>query len=75
MASRKEVKDLADRLITTLSGTMPSEKADAIVFDVATALYHDVLGIDGEIVAKNKAIACGSFGAMNLSDYEFQPKA
>ena len=73
MASTKDVKELADRLISTLSGTMPGEKADAIVHDVATALYRDVLGIDGEIVAKNKAIACGSFGAVNLSDYVFRP--
>lgn len=49
-ATRKSIKELADRLISTLDNLMPSEKADAIVRDVATELYRDVLGIDGEIV-------------------------
>lgn len=71
MSSRKEVQELADRLISTLSGTMPSEKADAIVHDVATALYNNVLGIPGSIQAETKGIACGSFGMANLSTYKF----
>lgn len=41
---------MADRLISTLDSFMPSEKADAIVRDVAEELYHDVLGIQGSIV-------------------------
>lgn len=45
-----DVQELADRLITTLDSLMPSEKADAIVRDVATELYTDVLGVPGDIV-------------------------
>lgn len=48
--TRNSVKDMADRLISTLDSMMPSEKADAIVRDVAEELYHDLLGIPGKIV-------------------------
>lgn len=54
MATRKQIKDMADRLITTLDSLMPSEQADAIVRDIAEELYHDVLGIDGKIVIDTK---------------------
>lgn len=50
MASARQVADMADRLISTLDSLMPSEKADAIVRDVAEELYHEVLGIKGKIV-------------------------
>lgn len=49
-ATRKTVQAMADRLISTLDSLMPSETADAIVRDVATELYRDVLGVAGEIV-------------------------
>lgn len=49
-ASRRDIKDMADRLITTLDSLMPSERADAIVRDVAEELYNNVLGIKGSIV-------------------------
>lgn len=52
-ATTKQVKDMADRLISTLDSMMPSEKADAIVRDVAQELYNDVLGIKGKIVVDN----------------------
>lgn len=48
--NKLEVKELADKLISTLSSTMPSDKADAIVRDVAESLYKDLLGVDGRIV-------------------------
>lgn len=79
-ASRRQIKDMADRLISTMSTSMPSEKADAIVADVATELYRDVLDVDGRIEAKVKGYAHGSFGkdangkrirGMALADYEF----
>lgn len=53
MASKQQVKAMADRLISTLDSLMPSEQADAIVRDVAEELYRDVLGIDGQIVVDN----------------------
>lgn len=49
-ATRRSVKDMADRLISTLDSMMPSEKADAIVRDVAEELYTKVLGIQGKII-------------------------
>lgn len=53
-ATRASVKDLADRLISTLDSLMTSETADAIVRDVAESLYREVLGIDGHIVIDSK---------------------
>ena len=50
MADRKQVKNMADRLISTLASGMEPERADAIVRDVAIELYRDVLGIPGSIV-------------------------
>jgi predicted DNA-binding protein with PD1-like motif len=50
MANKQQVKDMADRLISTLDSLMPSERADAIVRDVAEELYREVLGIPGSIV-------------------------
>jgi len=81
MASTKDVKDMADRLISTLDGSMPSERADAIVRDVAEQLYNDVLGIPGSIVVDRDqptAIVHGGFGqngkraAMTLAKYKFE---
>lgn len=78
-ASKRDVKDMADRLISTLDSLMPSEKADAIVRDVAEELYRNVLGIDGVIVIDKDqptGIAHGSFGkgqrAMRIAKYKFQ---
>ncbi len=65
MTSRAQVKDLADRLISTLDSLMPSDTADAIVRDVAEELYRDVLGIPGRIVvdeAQAHGYAHGGFG-------------
>lgn len=50
MANKQQVKDMADRLISTLDSMMASERADAIVRDVAEELYRDLLGIPGNIV-------------------------
>lgn len=82
-ATKKSVKELADRLISTLDTLMPSDQADAIVRDVATELYRDVLGVDGEIVAdKDQASGFlhGGFGKngrkamLPIAKYKFQPK-
>ena len=65
MASKQQIRELADRLISTLDTLMPSEKADAIVRDVAEGLYRDVLGLSGKIVVDTKkpnGFAHGSFG-------------
>lgn len=75
-----QIKSMADRLIETLSSFTPTEKADAIVMDVANELYHDILGIEGEIVMKNKSIVHGGFGkngrktASIMADYKFEPR-
>lgn len=50
MANRKQVQEMADRLISTLNGSIDNEKADAIVRDVAEELYRDVLGLPGQVV-------------------------
>lgn len=77
MATRRSIKDLADRLILTLSSTMSNENADAIVRDVAEEIYSDLLETPGKIVPKSQAIVHGSFGdgrrAMVLAEYEFKP--
>lgn len=79
MSTRAEIQSMADRLISTLTTTMPSDKADAIVMDVAKELYCNVLGIEGEIVATTTGFMHGSFGngkrAIHLAEYKFKPKA
>jgi hypothetical protein len=75
MASRKQIKELADRLISTI-GNMEAEKADAIVRDVAETLYIDVLGMPGKVVvdqSKPVARVCGGKRAMILAEFKFQP--
>jgi hypothetical protein len=81
-ATRKSVKDMADRLISTLDSMMPSERADAIVRDVAEELYNDVLDVKGRVVIDRDAptgIAHGSFGngrrAMPIAKYKFESEA
>lgn len=83
MASKKTVKDMADRLISTLDTLMPSDQADAIVRDVAEELYRDVLGIDGSIVTdKNQASGYMHIGGsrsvkkqmLPIAKYKFEPK-
>lgn len=82
-ATTKQVKEMADRLISTLDSLMPSEQADAIVRDVAEELYRDVLGIDGNIVIDRDqptGIIHGGFGkngkksAMGIAKYKFEAK-
>lgn len=77
----EQVKDLADRLISTLTTTMKPEQADAIVRDVATEIYTDLLGIKGSIVpdcSMPNAIVHGGFGvngkraAILISSYKFK---
>mgnify|MGYP001218897954 CR=1 FL=1 len=67
---KRILKDLADRLITTL-GSMDSEKADAIVRDVATSLYNDVLKEKGYIKRSNSMYLCTSRGGYSLSEYKW----
>lgn len=83
MASKATVKDMADRLISTLDSLMPSERADAIVRDVAEELYRDVLGIQGSIVVDREqptGIMHGGFGpngkkaALPIAKYKFEVK-
>lgn len=83
MASRKGIKDMADRLISTLSSTMPTEKADAIVRDVAEELYRDVLGIPGEIVVdRSKPTGYMHIGGgrgvkkqlLPIAEFKYEPK-
>lgn len=80
-ASTRQVADMAERLISTLDSSMPSDQADAIVRDVAEELYNDVLGIPGNIVVDRSApvgIAHGGFGrngkrgAVTIAKYKFQ---
>lgn len=80
-ANRRQIKDMADRLISTLDTLMPSEKADAVVRDVATELYTDVLGVQGEIVVdqgQTTGIVHGPFGkgkrAMAIAKFKFEAK-
>lgn len=49
-ATKRDIKDMADRLISTLDTMLSSEQADAIVRDVAEELYVNVLGVKGKIV-------------------------
>jgi hypothetical protein len=81
MASKKDVQELADRLITTLDSLMPSEKADAIVRDVAESLYRDVLGVPGQIVrddSKPVGMMHGGFGkngkrgVLSIASYKYE---
>lgn len=83
MATTKQIKDMADRLISTLDSLMPSERADAIVRDVAEELYRDVLGIDGRIVVDRDqptGFIHGGFGPNGkrtgapLAKYKFEVK-
>lgn len=82
-ANKQTVKDMADRLISTLDSLMPSEKADAIVRDVAEELYRDVLGIEGSIVVDRTqatGIMHGGFGpngkkaALPIAKFKFEAK-
>lgn len=82
MATKQTVKELADRLISTLDTLMPAEQADAIVRDVAEELYRDVLGVPGNIVVDRQqatGIMHGGFGpngkrgALPIAKYKFQP--
>jgi hypothetical protein len=80
-ATKKQVKDMADRLISTLDTLMPAEKADAIVRDVATELYRDLLDIDGEIVvdrSQSTGHVTGNFGKgkrhLPIAKFKFEPK-
>lgn len=79
--TKKQVKNMADRLIGTLDSLMPSERADAIVRDVAEELYNDVLGIAGRIVIDREqptGIMHGGFGkngkkaALSIVKYKFE---
>lgn len=76
----QKIKEMADRLTSTLDTLMPSEQADLIVRVVATELYQLVLGIEGEIVQKSSGFAHGGWGkngkktAITIATYEFKPK-
>lgn len=81
MASRKQIKELADRLISTLDTMMPSDKADAIVRDVAEELYREVLGVPGRIVVDQEqptGIMHGGLGkngkkaALPIAKYKYE---
>jgi len=83
MPSRKDVRELADRLISTLDTTMPHAKADAIVRDVAEEIYRDLLGIQGNIVVDTDqpiGIMHGGFGkngkkaTLPIAKYKFERK-
>lgn len=78
MANKQQVKDMSDRLISTLDTLMPSDKADAIVRDVAESLYRDILGIDGQIVV-DKSQATGHLHAGRkmhpIAKFKFEIKA
>lgn len=78
------IKELADRLISTLDTMMDSEKADAIVRDVATELYNFDLGIKGKIVVDTSqatGLMHGGFGrngrraVQPIAKYKFEPEA
>lgn len=82
-ATKRSIKDMADRLITTLDSLMPSERADAIVRDVAEELYRDLLGIEGSIVVDRDqptGIMHGGFGpngkraAAPIAKYKFEAR-
>lgn len=82
-ATKKSVKDMADRLISTLDSFMPSEKADAIVRDVAQELYNDVLGVPGKItVDQTQATGHMHIGGgrgrkkqiLPIAKYKFEPQ-
>jgi hypothetical protein len=84
MATTKQVKDMADRLISTLDSLMPSEKADAIVRDVAEELYTSLLGIPGHIVVdESQAMGHMHIGSgkgrkkqmLPIAKYKFEPEA
>lgn len=82
--TKTDFKELADRLISTLDTAMSSDKADAIVRDVAEEIYNDVLGIKGHIVPDTDepfGIAHGGFGkngkrgAKIIAKYKFKERA
>lgn len=77
MATRRTVKEMADKLISTLDTLMPSDQADAIVRDVAEELYNDVLGIKGKIVVDPTAptgMIHGAFGKNGKKDMKVMAK-
>lgn len=83
-ATKKSVKDMADRLISTLSSTMESGKADAIVRDVAEELYRELVGIPGKIVVdKSKPTGHVHVGGgrgvkkqmLPIAEYKYEPEA
>lgn len=82
-ATKRSIKDMADRLISTLDSLMPSERADAIVRDVAEELYRDLLGVEGSIVVDRDqptGIMHGGFGpngkraAAPIAKYKFEAR-
>jgi hypothetical protein len=84
MATTKQVKDMADRLISTLDSLMPSEKADAIVRDVAEELYTSLLCIPGHVVVdESKPMGHMHVGGgkgrkkqmLPIAKYKFEPEA
>jgi len=84
METTNQIKDIADKLVTTLDTMMPSEQADAIVRDVIEELYNDILGIKGKIVVDTDSpvgILHGGFGkngkraAMTMAKYKFEVQA
>ena len=85
MSSTPErVRSMADRLISTLDQAMESERADAIVRDVAEEIYHDILGMEGSVVIDtDKPVtrmhggfgSNGKRGVLTLVSYRFKPKA
>lgn len=83
MATRRSIKAIADRLISTLDTTMPTEQADAIVRDCAEELYTDLLQIKGKVVVDPTApigTVHGGFGpngkkaVLPIVKFRFEPK-
>lgn len=69
------IKELADRLISTLDDSVPAAEADATVADVAKAMYNEVLEISGNIVIdRNKPVGILHAGghASRIAKYKFQ---
>lgn len=75
----QKIKEMADRLISTLDTLMPSDQADGIVRDVALEMYA-VLGIKGKLVQTSSGFIHGGFGKngkksmIPLATYEFKPE-
>lgn len=83
MATKNSVKDMADRLVSTLDTLMSSDKADAIVRDVVEEMYRDLLGIEGSIVVdKSQATGYmhggfgknGKKGMLPIAKFKFEAK-